>query len=216
VFHTSSAAPAYPLRAHAILFSASSTVALARISAGTSSGSGTESPTPTPEPTSPDAGVTPGAPVAVSWADRVRAKVEGTTLIKRGGCDGCADAGARSQQEIGQNGGYLEFTVDEPTALRFVGLSTRQAVTAAGEIDFALRIQAGYAEVRENGTYRAAIDLNAGDVLRISVSGNTVTYLRNGTRFYTSGVTPAWPMRAYATLLSRRSSVSKASIAVNQ
>jgi hypothetical protein len=152
----------------------------------------------------------------VNWSDRVRARVDGTTLIKQGGCDGCADAGARSQQEIRQDGGYLEFLVDEIQGLRFVGLSTRQAVTAAGQIDYALRIQAGYAEVRENGAYRAAVGLTAGDVLRISVAGNAVTYSRNGVKFYSSGVTPAYPLRAYASLLARRSRVSNAMFAVAQ
>src|SRR5690606_18537024 len=78
------------------------------------------------------------------------------------------------------------------------------------QIDFALRIQAGYAEVRENGGYKSDTSLQNGDVLRIAVKDNQVHYSQNGTVFYTSNLKPAYPLRTYASLLSMDSTVSNA------
>jgi hypothetical protein len=151
---------------------------------------------------------------AVTWQRLVRAQAKGTTLTKKGGCDGCSDAGASSAQSIaaGKNG-FLEFTVDETQRQRYAGLSVLQKGTSATQIQFALSLQAGYAEVREKGAYRADIIIKKGDVLRISVQQGVVKYARNGQVFYTSSVAPAAALYGTASLLSRRSTIQNALIA---
>jgi hypothetical protein len=108
----------------------------------------------------------------------------GTSLVKSGGCDGCADAFAVSEQATGN--GALEFTATEAGSLRFVGLDSGGAGTAAGDLDFALRLQSGVVEVRESGSYRAETGFGSGDVFRIAIANGVVTYAKNGSVFYTS------------------------------
>jgi hypothetical protein len=165
-------------------------------------------PTPAPPPPAPPAPAT-----ALTWTGLVNAAVSGTTLSKTGGCDGCSDAGAVSEQEIISGDGSFEFAVDETQKLRYIGLSVNQQGTDPTQINFALALQAGYAEVRENGAYRSDTPINPGDVLQILVQAGQVSYARNGIVFYTSSAAPAYPLRAYATLFSLGSTVSDARLA---
>jgi hypothetical protein len=139
--------------------------------------------------------------------------VSGTVLRKSGGCDGCADSNAQSRTRIDSGDGYLEFTVNETDNLRYVGLLSKKRNVSAAAIDFAVRLQGGYAEVRENGAYRTETPINSGDVFRITVQGGQVIYTRNGTTIYTSSTPAEEPLRAYAELLSSDSTVSDAVIA---
>jgi hypothetical protein len=50
----------------------------------------------------------------VVWTDQIHVTVAGTTLQKTSGCDGCADAGARSQQEIAAGDGHIKDAEGEP------------------------------------------------------------------------------------------------------
>jgi hypothetical protein len=113
--------------------------------------------------------------------------------MKSGGCGGCADAGAVSAQQIRGGDGYVEFSVPEAKALRFIGLSTGNSGTDPAEIKFALRLQNGVAEVRESGAYRSEMGFAAGDVLRVAFVGGTVQYSKNGSVFYTSTAAPSYP-----------------------
>jgi len=168
--------------------------------------------TPTPESTP---GRTPpseptGTASGIVWTGLVNATVNGSILTKTGGCDDCSDAGAFSQLEITSGDAHFELTVDETQKLRYVGLSANEQGTGPTQIDFALALQAGYAEVRENGAWRVDISISTGDVLSIRVVGGQVTYARNGNVFYTSTAVPTYPLRAYATLFSMNSTVSDA------
>ena len=207
VFHTTTATPAYPLRAYVTLFSSGSTIKDARLTADTASGGGGGAGEDEGEPEVLQA-------TAVNWQKRVKAVVKGTTLTKKGGCNGCSDAGAYSGQSIaaGKNG-FLEFTVDEVQKKRYAGLKVSQNGTNAGQIDFAFSLQVGYAEVREKGAYRADITIKKGDVLRISVQQGRVDYARNGQVFYTSAVTSTSALYGTASLLSLRSTIKDAKIA---
>lgn len=109
----------------------------------------------------------------------------GNNLQKTGGCGGCPDAGAFSQQQI-PGDGYVQFTASEGDTLRFIGLTSGSSGTDAGDIKYALRLQAGRAEVRESGAYKSEIAVAPGDTLRITVTGGSVQYSKNGTVFFTS------------------------------
>jgi len=216
VFYTSTAAPAYPLRGYTTLFSVGSSVSSAKLSTGDSTVTtavlpqADDGPTPTPGGDT----ASPLLAAAVNWQDLVKATVKGTTLIKKGGCDGCSDAGAVSGQSIAAGKtGYLEFTVDDALKLRSAGLSMKQAGTSVGQIEYALALSAGYAEVREKGMYHADIAIRTGDVLRITVQQGTVNYARNGQVFYTSAVASTRTLNGTVSLLSRGSTIMNAMIA---
>jgi hypothetical protein len=157
----------------------------------------TPTPTPTPAPTpspSPSPGPTTTQGQAVIWTNLKNVTANANSLTKSGGCGGCADAGASSQQTIANGSGYLEFAVSETDTLRFIGFSTGSTGTAAESIAAALRLQAGRAEVREKGAYKSEIAVTTGDVLRITVGGGSVKYSKNGAVFYTSNTQPAYPL----------------------
>jgi hypothetical protein len=143
------------------------------------------SPAPAPAPTPPPTGGGSGAGQSASWTNLVNVTATGNSLTKTGGCGGCADAGAYAQQQVGSSG-FVQFTMSEADTLRFIGLTTGVSGTDAGDLKFALRLQAGRAEVRESGAYKSEIPAAAGDTLRITVSGGSVQYSKNGAVFYTS------------------------------
>jgi hypothetical protein len=152
-----------------------------------------------------------GSPVGVVWTNVVNATADGSSLRKTGGCDGCDDAGATSQQQITSGDGYLTFTVSDPAPVRFVGLGQGSPSTNAG-IMFAIRLQAGVAEVRESGRYRADTRVAAGDVFSVVIESGVVKYYKNTAVFYTSATTPTYPLTAVARLLNSSSTVTSAMI----
>ena len=153
-------------------------------------------------------------PVTVVWTQQVNVIASGTTLTKTSGCDGCADAGAVSQQQILSGNGYLQFAVPAVGPLFFVGLSNGNPGTSgAATIPFAIRIQSD-AEVWEGGVYRAGTLLVAGDVFKISIESGVVNYYRNGGLFYTSTRTPVYPLGADATVYTLRGAITNAVIKV--
>jgi hypothetical protein len=78
--------------------------------------------------------------------------------------------------------------------MRAFGLSNGNPGTSLTEIKFALRLQAGIAEVRESGLYRADTTFTRGDVLRVAVAAGRVRYSKNGQAFYTSTQIPSYPL----------------------
>jgi hypothetical protein len=125
----------------------------------------------------------------------INVTVSGSTLVKTGGCDGCADATAVSQQQV-TGTGAITFTAAEADTLRLVGFGSGGVGTAAGDINFALRLQAGVLEVRESGAYRVETSFSAGDTFRIAIDRGVVTYWKNGALFYTSSVQAPFALRA--------------------
>ncbi|MGH9253425.1 MAG: hypothetical protein ACRD3C_02525 [Vicinamibacterales bacterium] len=165
-------------------------------------------PAPGPAPTPPPAPTPVPAPTgAVRWMSLINASVSGGGLVKSSGCDGCPDASGVSEQQIAGNG-TLAFVAPESTSLRFVGLGAGGIGAGAGDINFALRLQSGVAEVRESGAWKADVRFAAGDSFRISVEGGVVRYSKNGTVFYTSAVRASYAMRVHVVLFSANASVA--------
>jgi hypothetical protein len=169
-------------------------------------------PAPAPEPVPAPAPVPPITADAVRWMSLINVTASGTSLVKTGGCDGCADAFASSEQEIAGNG-LIEFTAPEADSLRFVGLGSGGVGIAAGDIHFALRLQGGMAEVRESGAYRTEIGFGAGDTFRISVDGGVVSYSKNGAVFHTSAAQASYPQRLHVVFLNNGASVANVTMA---
>jgi hypothetical protein len=136
----------------------------------------------------------------------INVTVSGTTLMKTGGCDGCPDASAVSEQQVTGNG-VIEFTASEAGSLRFVGFGSGGVGIAAGDINFALRLQSGVVEVREAGAYRTETGFGPGDAFRITIEGGVVRYWKNGAVFYTSGSPAASPQRLHVVMFNAGSAV---------
>ena len=163
------------------------------------------SPTPAPAPSS-------WAQAPVRWTNGVNVSASDNTLVKTGGCGGCADAGASSEQRIAAGDGGLFFRATDPAPLRFVGLTWGEPTHQPTHIKFALRVQGGVAEVRESGAYRTDIRISAGDVLGVTVSGGAVQYSRNGTVFYTSNAEVRYPLAVDSSIYDTSAAVNEAMI----
>jgi hypothetical protein len=138
----------------------------------------------------------------VRWIDRVRVTATGGTLQKISGCNGCADAGAASEQRAEAGDIALRFTASDVSASRVVGLSASNTGTQSSEIVFGLRLRNGNVEVRESGIYRKDVRFVAGDTFEVRVEGGVVRYLKNDAVFYTSKQPPRYPLMADASLLT--------------
>jgi len=154
---------------------------------------------PTPAPSAPSAG-------AATWMSLVNVGESGATLTKVGGCSGCPDATAVSNQQVSGNG-VLQFATDDSFSLRFVGLGSGGIGTTPGDVDFAIRLQGGVAEIRESGGYKTEPSFAAGDSFTIAVNNGTVTYARNGNVFYTSGNATTASLRAHVIFFDANGSV---------
>ena len=134
---------------------------------------------------------------SVRWMSLINMSSTSGGLRKTGGCDGCPDASAVSEQQISSTG-TLTFVASESASLRFVGLAAGGIGTGPGDINFALRLQSGVAEVREAGAYKSDVRFAAGDTFAIAISSGVVKYSKNGSGFYTSTVRADRAVRAHA------------------
>jgi len=150
---------------------------------------------------------------AVAWTNTVSITVSGNSVQKTAGCDGCPDARASSTRQIASSDGYAEFTVSETATLRYVGLARTATPASGGALDFAIRLQAGIAEVREAGMYRTDVSVDTGDRFRIAIENGRVTYYKDDVAFYTSADVPAYPLWVAAVLYSQGATVTEAVIA---
>ena len=131
----------------------------------------------------------------VTWINPVNVTVTSNNIAKNGGCGGCADSGAVSQQQLASGNGYVEFTATTGSG-GYIGLgNTTTNSTSNLEINFGLSFGSGAWSVRElNFTYRTDGTYAVGDVFRIAVQGTQVIYTKNGTVIYTSTITPVYPL----------------------
>jgi hypothetical protein len=132
---------------------------------------------------------------------------QGAGLVKTAGCDGCPDASAVSAQQI-SGAGTLEFAAPESATLRFVGLGAGGVGAGAGDIQFAIRLQGGTAEVRESGSYRSETSFSAGDRFSISIDNGVVRYARNSSVFYTSGSQASYAVRVHAVFFGANGAIA--------
>jgi hypothetical protein len=130
------------------------------------------------------------------------------SLQKTGGCSGCPDGSAVSQQQ----GTALQFTASETGTLRFLGLGSGGIGGQPGDISFAFRLQGGTAEVREWGIYKAETPFAPGDVLRVTTSSGGVKYWKNGAAFYTSASHAGQPLRVQAVLSDENATLSNIAV----
>jgi len=137
----------------------------------------------------------------------VNVTASGSSLTKSGGCDGCPDASAVSSGQVTGNG-IAQFVAAEASTLRFVGLAYGGPGTAAGDINYAIRLQNGVAEVRENNVYRTEIGFTAGNTFAVVVENGVVKYSKNGAVFYTSQTQATSALRLHAVLFNANAALS--------
>ncbi|MGH8369509.1 MAG: hypothetical protein ACRESC_00885, partial [Gammaproteobacteria bacterium] len=137
--------------------------------------------------------------------------VTGNSLQKTGGCGGCEDAVANSQQQIGSDG-YLEFTASETNNLRAAGLGSVGIPQPVDSMPYVIGLQAGDAEVLEYGAYETDVPFASGDVFRITVKAGVVTYSKNGTVFYTSSIAASGPLQADVSIFDLGGTITNAMI----
>ena len=173
----------------------------------------TPAPAPSPEPApSPAPSPSPTYAEWVRWTNGVNVAASGGTLQKNGGCNGCPDAGASAEQQINSGDGGVQFTANDTASLRFIGLTAGAVNHNAAEIQFALRLQGGVAEVRESGAYRADVRFSAGDKLGVFVVGGAIQYAKNGAVFYSSKVGVRYPLKADTSLSDAGATIHEAMI----
>ena len=121
--------------------------------------------------------------------------INGDVLQKTGGCQGCEDAGAISQQMLSGDGS-VQWTPGETNTFWFAGLTRRTDAAQHADLNFSFRFNgAGTADVVENGTYKGGdTSYAAGDVFRIAIAGGRVQYLKNGAVVYESQQQPQFPL----------------------
>jgi hypothetical protein len=122
--------------------------------------------------------------------------VSANSLQKTGGCSGCPDASAVSEQQ----GTALQFTASETATLRVIGLGSGSIGVQPADIAFAFRLQNGTAEVRESGAYKAETPFATGDVLKVTADSAGIKYWKNGAVFYTSASQAGQPFHIQAVL----------------
>ena len=150
------------------------------------------------------------------WMTPVNALAGQSSLRKMAGCDGCPDAGAITNQGIASGGAYVEFTVPDASLMFVAGLTHAFPATDSAYIDFGIRAQDGWVEVRENDVYQSSTTVIAGDAFRITIdaSSGVVSYAKNGAAFYTSAASPTFPLVFAAALYNLNASLTGVTLGV--
>lgn len=215
VFYTSTVTPQYPLYAGATLNNTGAKLKDVWFY-GADTSQTTEKQTAEPVVTAPLLSVSTIPAGSVLWHDTQNVAVEGDSVGKTSRCNGCADAGAVSEQSVNNGTARLDFSADASSPLLFAGLKNQQSNATDNNFEFSVRLQKGIAEVREQGVYRADTRFTAGDRFTISVDGGQVNYLRNGAVFHTSAVSAQYPLFAGVAFSSRDAKVNNMRFVVDE
>jgi alpha-tubulin suppressor-like RCC1 family protein len=130
------------------------------------------------------------------WQGEVGVSASNGTLTKTAGT-AWGNGGAASANMIPAGDGYVEFVAGQNTTSRLAGLGVGDSGQSQADVDFGIHLRAdGIVTVLESGTSRGDFGGYVGsDLFRVAVSGGVVRYFKNEALFYTSAVTPAYPLR---------------------
>jgi len=151
----------------------------------------------------------PGAPQNVSWTNAVGVSVNGNSLTKTAST-GWGNAGASSTQSITSGDGYVEVTATESNKARLFGFSHTDTDQSWPSINFGMDLDlSGWVYVFESGNNRGSfVPYATGDKFQVAIIGGVVKYKKNGTVFYTSSVTPTYPLVVDTALYENGSTLS--------
>ena len=149
---------------------------------------------------------------AVTWIDTIGVLAEGNHLTKTATATGW-NAGAVSVEVLLREG-FVEFTTDENTTAKMVGLSSGNTDASHGDIDFAVYLRNdGRVAAYEAGVLRAQGGRYvAGDRFRVQVQAGVVTYWKNAAVFYTSAAAPGFPLLVDTSLRTPGATVADVSL----
>ncbi len=151
--------------------------------------------------------VTAEAPVV--WTDLVNVNVIDNNLTRNSG-NSWGGAGAASVNEVTDNM-YMYTVANETNRYRMVGLSNSNTNAHYNTIDFAIYLAAGGAlYVYESGANRGYFGTyTTGDTLLIYIESGQVNYYKNSNLFYSSGVSPAFPLLVDASIYSNNGTIEE-------
>jgi RHS repeat-associated protein len=187
IFYTSTVTPTYPLLVDSALYSTGATLNNEVVSGNWR----------TPQNT--------------TWTNAQGVSVSGNSITKTAST-AWGNAGAASTQTIASGDGYVETTATETNTARMFGFSHVDADQNYTSIQFGLHLDlSGVIYVFESGSNRGTFGAYAtGDKLRVSLEGGVVKYQKNGTTFYTSTVTPTYPLLVDSALYSTGATLNNA------
>lgn len=125
----------------------------------------------------------------IVWVSPVNVTIDGNKLTKVGGVANNWDAGAIGNQTIpAGRDAYVETTALEDNTGRMFGFSDVNTDAGFATLDYAVWLRNnGFVGVYESGANRGTFgSYSVNDVFRVQRVGTTMTYLRNGSVFYTS------------------------------
>src|SRR5437899_6826536 len=134
------------------------------------------------------------------WANIAGVATSADSLTKTGASGW--NAGGSSTNTIESGDGFVEFTATETNTNRAAGFGSSDVDQTLSDLKFAIVLHSdATVEVSESGRSRGSFGLYAGgDRFRVECVGGTVRYYQNGSNFYTSTVTPTYPLRADTSL----------------
>ncbi|MDI3286908.1 peptidoglycan DD-metalloendopeptidase family protein [Polyangium sp. 15x6] len=133
---------------------------------------------------------------AVWWKNVRYATAGGRSLTRDPHVGTSWSAGASSVQEIGPEGGAVEFSTKETNLDKMAGLSEGDTDQGYVDIDYAFHLRSdGYLDIYERGWQQGTFGTyQAGDVFRVDVQNDEVRYLHNGALLRTSPTPPTYPL----------------------
>ncbi|MEO1053052.1 MAG: fibronectin type III domain-containing protein [Bacteroidota bacterium] len=126
----------------------------------------------------------------VEWTNLTGVSIETGNHLTKTGTTGW-NAGASSLNELmADEDGWMEFVAGRSIDIRAIGLSESDTDVDFTSIDYAIVTQTNATyNVYESGVHKGSFGTyGAGDKFRIERTGGTISYLHNGTPFYTSTV----------------------------
>ncbi len=156
--------------------------------------------------------------VAVVWQNVVGANAVGNNLTKTA-ADGWGNSGASSTQSI-TGDGFAEFTTAETNRGKAFGLSFGDTTQSFNDIDFAFQPDSSgrvfiYEAAVAGGTSSLVGQFGtyvAGDVFRLDVVGNVVSYRKNGVLLRTSPRIPRFPLLVDAAMFHNGATIQNVQI----
>jgi alpha-tubulin suppressor-like RCC1 family protein len=143
-----------------------------------------------------------------TWAHDVGVALSGSSLRKTGASGWTSGAVSANTLESGD--GAMEFTATETNMTRAAGLSDGDVDQGWQDIAYGIELHDDATiEVVESGTSRGTFgSYAAGDRFKVEVVAGVVTYSQNDSVFYTSTLTPSYPIIVDTALYSANATLT--------
>jgi len=133
----------------------------------------------------------------VTWGNFVgNISASGNNLTSNDTVSGGWSVGAVSTQSISSGDGYVEFSTNETTSYKFVGLGVGNTNQDYSDIEYGIYMGGSNIYIYESGSPKfSGLSFTTGDIFKVAVESGVVKYYKNGgTPFYTSLTAPTYPL----------------------